>query len=239
MKYVVAFRECSRTARRRKVDGGFDLGELVRLHRVCLTEAAAARLAVRANHSTWSSAAIAALIRALRRRPLPRLPVRTAGSARFRKPHPVTNEAPMTDPDSAASPSDERGRIAQFPLSRVTEVFHDGNAGCSSPGPYPQHCGFFSSLRSGSRGHPPSSSAAMAVSTAMLRCAIPRNWITSARIAAYDVDNPYAVELAGIPMGQGGCCVTRHRLLELGAGPANEPCAQLGRTPISSASAEL
>jgi hypothetical protein len=25
--------------------------------------------------------------------------------------------------------------------------------------------------------------------------------------------------------------VTRHRLLELGAGPANEPCAQLGRTP--------
>lgn len=25
--------------------------------------------------------------------------------------------------------------------------------------------------------------------------------------------------------------MTRHRLLELGAGPANEPCAQLGRTP--------
>jgi hypothetical protein len=40
----------------------------------------------------------------------------------------------MTDPDSAASPSDERGRtLAQFPLSRVTEVFHDEMLGVLPP----------------------------------------------------------------------------------------------------------
>ena len=50
MKYVVAFYAVDR-AYGGPEEGGwwFDTGELVRLHRVCLTEAAAARLAVRAN----------------------------------------------------------------------------------------------------------------------------------------------------------------------------------------------
>ena len=50
MKYVVAFYAVDR-AYGGPEEGSwwFDTGEFVRLHRVCLTEAAAARLAVRAN----------------------------------------------------------------------------------------------------------------------------------------------------------------------------------------------
>jgi hypothetical protein len=48
----------------------------------------------------------------------------------------------MTDPDSAASPSDERGRtLAQFPLSRVTEVFHDEMLGVLPPAHTPSGMG--------------------------------------------------------------------------------------------------
>lgn len=81
----------------------------------------------------------------------------------------------MTDPDSAASPSDERGRtLALFPLSRVTEDIHaqfvhrDG-----------RFYGGYVALRD------------------------PKTWITSARIAAYDAANPDAVELAWYPEGAG------------------------------------
>jgi hypothetical protein len=50
----------------------------------------------------------------------------------------------MTDPDSAASPSDERGRtLAQFPLSRVTEVFHDEMLGVLPPAHIRGAAGFF------------------------------------------------------------------------------------------------
>ena len=50
MKYVVAFYAVDR-AYGGPEEGSwwYDTGELVRLHRVCLTEAAASRLAVRAN----------------------------------------------------------------------------------------------------------------------------------------------------------------------------------------------
>ncbi len=50
MKYVVAFYAVDR-AYGGPEEGGwwYDAGELVRIHQVCLTEAAAARLAVRAN----------------------------------------------------------------------------------------------------------------------------------------------------------------------------------------------
>ena len=50
MKYVVAFYAVDR-AYGGPEEGGwwFDTGELVHLHQVCLTEAAASRLAVRAN----------------------------------------------------------------------------------------------------------------------------------------------------------------------------------------------
>ena len=110
----------------------------------------------------------------------------------------------MTDPDSAASPSDELARtLAQFPLSRVTEVFHDEMLGVLPPVHIRGAVGFFVSEAVAEDIHAQFVHRDGRFYGGYVALRDPETWITSARIAAYDVDNPNAVELAWYPDGAG------------------------------------
>ncbi|MBA3054670.1 MAG: hypothetical protein FP826_07010 [Sphingomonadales bacterium] len=110
----------------------------------------------------------------------------------------------MTDPDFAASPSDERARtLAQFPLSRVTKVFHDEMLGVLPPVHIRGAAGFFVSEAVTADIHAQFVHRDGRFYGSYVALRDPATWITSARIAAYDVDNPNAVELAWYPDGAG------------------------------------
>lgn len=110
----------------------------------------------------------------------------------------------MTDPDSAASPSDERGRaLALFPLSRVTEVFHDEMLGVLPPTHIRGAAGFFVSEAVTEDIHVQFVHSNGRFYGGYVALCDPETWITSARIAAFDVDSPNAVELAWYPDGAG------------------------------------
>ena len=122
----------------------------------------------------------------------------------------------MTDPDSAASPSDERGRtLAQFPLSRVTEVFHDEMLGVLPPAHIRGAAGFFVSEAVAEDIHAQFVSRDGRFYGGYVALRDPETWITSARIAAYDVDNPYS---------------------NSGQGQRTSPAPSSAEPPISSAS---
>jgi hypothetical protein len=110
----------------------------------------------------------------------------------------------VINPDSAAPPSDERANtIAQFPLSRVTEAFHDEMLGVLPPVHIRGAVGFFVSEAVTADIHAQFVHRDGRFYGGYVALRDPETWITSARIAAYDVDNPHAVELAWYPAGAG------------------------------------
>ena len=110
----------------------------------------------------------------------------------------------MTDPHSAVCPSGERARtLAQFPLSRVTEAFHDEMLGVLPPAYIRGAAGFFVSEAVTEDIHAQFVDRDGRFYGGYVALRDPATWITSARIAAYDVDNPNAVELAWYPDGAG------------------------------------
>lgn len=110
----------------------------------------------------------------------------------------------MTDPDPPVCPSGERGRtLAQFPLSRVTEAFHDEMLGVLPPVHIRGAAGFFVSEALTADIHAQFVHRDSRFYGSYVALRDPETWITSARIAAFDVDNPDAVELAWYPDGAG------------------------------------
>ena len=110
----------------------------------------------------------------------------------------------MTDPEFAASPSDERARtLAQFPLSRVTEVFHDEMLGVLPPVHIRGAVGFFVSEAVAEDIHAQFVHRDGRFYGGYVALNDPETWISSACIAAYDAANPNAAELAWYPYGAG------------------------------------
>jgi len=110
----------------------------------------------------------------------------------------------MTNPDSPVCPSGERAHtLAQFPLSRVTEAFHDEMLGVLPPVHIRGAVGFFVSEAVAEDIHAQFVHRDGRFYGGYVALRDPETWITSARIAAYDVDHPSAVELAWYPDGAG------------------------------------
>lgn len=110
----------------------------------------------------------------------------------------------MTDPDPPVCPPGERARtLAQFPLSRVTEVFHDEMLGVLPPVHIRGAAGFFVSEAVTADIHAQFVHRDGRFYGSYVALRDPATWITSARIAAYDAANPNAVELAWYPDGAG------------------------------------
>ena len=109
----------------------------------------------------------------------------------------------MADPDSAAPPPGVRARtLAQFPLSRVSEAFHDEMLGVLSPVHIRGAAGFFVSEAVTEDIHAQFIDRDGRFYGGYVALRDPETWITSSRIAAYDVENPNAVELAWYPDGE-------------------------------------
>lgn len=110
----------------------------------------------------------------------------------------------MTNPDPPDCPSGERAHtLAHVPLSRVTEAFHDEMLGVLPPAYIRGAAGFFVSEAVTADIHAQFVHCDGRFYGGYVALRDPETWISSARIAAYDVDNPNAVELAWYPDGAG------------------------------------
>lgn len=104
----------------------------------------------------------------------------------------------MTD-NSDAAPSLRTKALGRFPLSRVTEDFHDAMLGVLPPGHINGMPGFFVSEAVVEDIHAQFVHCNGRFYGGYVALRDPETWITHARIAAFDAAHPDPVELAWYP----------------------------------------
>ena len=109
----------------------------------------------------------------------------------------------MTTTDAALLAAPREAVLTSFPLSRVSEAFFDDMLGVLPPAHIAGVPGFFVTEPVSEDIHAQFVHRDGRFYGGYVALRDPETWITSARIAAYDVDNPYAVELAWYPDGAG------------------------------------
>lgn len=104
----------------------------------------------------------------------------------------------MTD-NSDAAVTPRAATLARFPLSRVTEAFHDDMLGVLPPGHMRGMPGFFVSEALTDDVHAQFVHYNGRFYGGYVALSDPATWITRARIAVFDTESPDAVELAWYP----------------------------------------
>lgn len=101
--------------------------------------------------------------------------------------------------NSNAAATPRAATLARFPLSRVTEAFHDDMLGVLPPGHMAGMPGFFVSEAVTDDVHAQFVPCNGRFYGGYVALGDPATWITHARIAVFDAEQPNAVELAWYP----------------------------------------